>query len=481
MEKYRKIKRIGIGSFGQALLVQSVVDRKCYVMKIINVGNMDKKQKQDALNEVRVLKAMRHPYIITYRESFMDKKFLCIVMDYADGGDMYKKIEFQKKISKLMPENQLLDWFVQMALAIKHIHDNKILHRDLKTQNIFMTSTGEIKIGDFGIARVLQHTYDWAKTAIGTPYYLSPEICQEMPYNQKSDVWSLGCILYEMVTLRHAFDSNSMKGLVLKILRGNYPEIPSHYSQDLKDLISEMLIKDPAKRPSIRKIVEKDFLWSRISQLLTNTVAKHEFSDTFLKKHIVPYSENKENDDESESSKKSTKKSSKKKYPDEESSIDKKTEEFKLDTSIAKEKSPILKESQRNQGFKGYFNYKKAQKSTKTKEYEETKENIEDDSGYEEKEAAIQKFLQGLPGVTATDSQSYRIEALRVYLEENLGETSFIAAYKHLMNMSEGNEDVEDEIEGILGEHKMKFCPLIYQLIVCEDTYYNRNVKSTQR
>jgi NIMA (never in mitosis gene a)-related kinase len=81
-----------------------------------------------------------------------------------------------------------------------------------------------------------------------------------MPYNQKSDVWSLGCILYEMVTLRHAFDSNSMKGLVLKILRGNYPEIPSHYSQDLKDLISEMLIKDPAKRPSIRKIVEKDFL-----------------------------------------------------------------------------------------------------------------------------------------------------------------------------------------------------------------------------
>jgi len=86
------------------------------------------------------------------------------------------KIEFQKNVSKLMPENQLLDWFVQMALAIKHIHDNKILHRDLKTQNIFMTSNQEIKIGDFGIARVLQHTYDCAKTAIGTPYYLSPEI-----------------------------------------------------------------------------------------------------------------------------------------------------------------------------------------------------------------------------------------------------------------------------------------------------------------
>lgn len=340
------------------------------------------KQKQDALNEVRVLKAMRHPYIITYRESFMDKKFLCIVMDYADGGDMYKKIEFQKKISKLMPENQLLDWFVQMALAIKHIHDNKILHRDLKTQNIFMTSDGEIKIGDFGIARVLQHTYDCAKTAIGTPYYLSPEICQEMPYNQKSDVWSLGCILYEMVTLRHAFDSNSMKGLVLKILRGTYPEIPSHYSQDLKDLISEMLIKDPARRPSIRKVVEKSFLAPRISQLLSNTVAKHEFSDTFLKKHLLPCSEEKENDEESERSKKSSSKFDSQVPVTDPSVLGKYINLNQLDTSIAKEKSPVLKESQRNQGFKSYFKSKNAQKSAKgVKEYEETKEEISEVQG----------------------------------------------------------------------------------------------------
>lgn len=186
-------------------------------------------------------------------------------------------------------EDQILDWFVQMGLAIKHIHDRKILHRDLKTQNIFMTQTNQIKIGDFGIARVLQHTYDCAQTAIGTPYYLSPEICQEKPYNQKSDIWSLGCILYEMVTLRHAFDANSMKGLVLKILRGTYPAIPSNYSQDLKDLIADMLIKDPAKRPSMRKILEKEFLSRRISKLLTSTIAKSEFSATFLKKHITPY------------------------------------------------------------------------------------------------------------------------------------------------------------------------------------------------
>jgi hypothetical protein len=149
----------------------------------------------------------------------------------------------------------------------------------------------------------------------------------------------------------------------------------------------------------------------------------------------------------------------------------------------------VLKEIQKNQGFKGFFKYKKAQKSTKNKDYEESKDEIVDDksdddandSGYEEpaNKMAIQKFLQKLPGVTATDSQSYRIEALRVYLEEKLGETSFIAAYKHYINISDVNDDVDAEIEGILGPKKVQFTPLIYQLIVCEDTYYNRELKTS--
>ena len=165
------------------------------------------------------------------------------------------------------------------------MHDRKILHRDLKTQNIFLTSKGEIKIGDFGIARVLQSTYDYAQTAIGTPYYLSPEICQEKPYNQKSDIWSLGCILYEIITLKHAFDATSMKALVFKILRGTYPEIPKMYSQELRDLIAEMLTKEPEKRPSIKKILEKDFLASRIPKLVSNTLNNRgDMSHTILKK-----------------------------------------------------------------------------------------------------------------------------------------------------------------------------------------------------
>lgn len=162
-----------------------------------------------------------------------------------------------------------------MALAMNYVHDKKILHRDLKTQNIFLTSKGDIKIGDFGIARVLQHTYDCANTAIGTPYYLSPEICQEKPYNQKSDIWSLGCIFYEIATLNHAFDAQNMKGLIQKILKGSYPPLPEVYSPDLKKLLSEMLIKDPNKRPSIRKILEMPFMKAKINELFSSTIKIH--------------------------------------------------------------------------------------------------------------------------------------------------------------------------------------------------------------
>ena len=106
-------------------------------------------------------------------------------MDFADGGDLYAKIAQRKKLGKLFPEEQIVTWFLQMALALKHIHTRRILHRDLKTQNIFLTSKNEVKIGDFGIARILQHTYDLVKTAIGTPYYLSPEICHALRAGQR--------------------------------------------------------------------------------------------------------------------------------------------------------------------------------------------------------------------------------------------------------------------------------------------------------
>ncbi|VEL16238.1 unnamed protein product [Protopolystoma xenopodis] len=146
---------------------------------------------------------MYHPNIVKYCVSFEEENgCLHIVMEYCNGGDLYSKINAQKGI--LFSEDQVMDYFVQISLGLKHIHDRMILHRDIKSQNIFLTKDDRIKLGDFGIAKVLNSTLDLARTCIGTPYYLSPEICENKPYNNKSDIWALGCVLYEMATLKHA-------------------------------------------------------------------------------------------------------------------------------------------------------------------------------------------------------------------------------------------------------------------------------------
>merc|ERR1719401_1616714 len=166
-------------------------------------------------------------------------------MDYADGGDVHMEIKRQN--GRLIPEVQVLEWFVQTCFALKHVHERKVLHRDLKTQNIFLMATGQIKLGDFGIARVLDATKDYAKTMVGTPYYLSPEIIEDRPYDFKSDVWSCGVVLYEMATLKHPFDADSLVILATKILKENYPDPDASYSEELQELVRSMLCKDASK------------------------------------------------------------------------------------------------------------------------------------------------------------------------------------------------------------------------------------------
>ncbi|XP_078004456.1 serine/threonine-protein kinase Nek1 isoform X4 [Phascolarctos cinereus] len=289
MDKYCKLQKIGEGSFGKAILVKSREDYKQYVIKEINISRMSSKEREESRREVEVLANMKHPNIVLYRESFEENGSLYIVMDYCEGGDLYKRINAQKGV--LFPEDQILDWFVQICLALKHVHDRKILHRDIKSQNIFLTKDGIIQLGDFGIARVLNSTLELSQTCIGTPYYLSPEICENKRYNNKSDIWALGCVLYEMCTLKHAFEAGSMKNLVLKIISGSFPPVSLHYSYDLRSLLSHLFKRNPRERPSVNSILEKSFIAKRIEKFLTPELIAEEFSHRAFHKygaHPVP-------------------------------------------------------------------------------------------------------------------------------------------------------------------------------------------------
>ncbi|EAO00209.1 putative protein kinase [Trypanosoma cruzi] len=262
MSKYRNVKSIGKGSFGEAVLVRSKTDGKRYVVKAIESASMTSKEKRDVQNEIRILSAVNHPNIIRYHEHFEDGTLIFIIMEYADGGDLNSRIKEAKKQDPLRPfePKLVMFWFLQICMALKYLHDNHILHRDMKTANIFLTSRNVVKLGDFGISTVLQNTLACAKTVCGTPYYFSPELCQNRPYNNKSDVWALGVVLYELLTLQRPFNAKSLKELLKKILVGQYDPIPSSVPGEMRGLCAALLQVNPVQRPSINRILESSFI-----------------------------------------------------------------------------------------------------------------------------------------------------------------------------------------------------------------------------
>lgn len=264
---YVELRKIGEGSFGKALLVQAD-DGSKLVCKLVDVSQASTKETQDAIKEGRLLAAFKHPYIVRYRENFIDNGWLCILMDYCEGGDLSRQIENAKKQRQPIAENQVLRWMAQALLALKYIHDKHVLHRDLKSSNFFLSRSNNLKMGDFGIAKVLSCTAACARTQIGTPYYLSPEVCQEKPYAWPSDIWAMGCIMYELCERKVPFDASNISGLVQKICRGPTPEIQGRYDDFLKQLCKDMLSRSSSGRPSAETILQRPRMQSIVREML---------------------------------------------------------------------------------------------------------------------------------------------------------------------------------------------------------------------
>ncbi|XP_078208201.1 serine/threonine-protein kinase Nek3 isoform X5 [Callithrix jacchus] len=233
---------------------------------------------------------MKHPNIVAFKECFEAEGHLYIVMEYCDGGDLMQKIKQQK--GKLFPEDMILNWFTQMCLGVNHIHKKRVLHRDIKSKNIFLTQNGKVKLGDFGSARLLSTPMAFACTYVGTPYYVPPEIWENLPYNNKSDIWSLGCILYELCTLKHPFQANSWKNLILKICQGSIRPLPSHYSYELQFLVKLMFKRNPSHRPSATTLLSRGILAQLVQKCLSPEVVM-EYGEQVLEeiktsKHNTP-------------------------------------------------------------------------------------------------------------------------------------------------------------------------------------------------
>jgi serine/threonine protein kinase len=274
---------LGKGSYGAAYRARRIRDGVVCAVKRVCMDGMSADDLRETLNEVKVLQSLHHPFVIEMQTCFLTSRHLNIVMPLADCGDLSSFIKSQ---GSAMAETDVLILFTQICCALKHVHDRKILHRDIKSANILLCTGArgnlEAKLADFGIARVLHGTMELASTAVGTPYYMSPELCKNESYDAKSDVWALGCLLYEMCTQKNPFTGVNFSGLALKILRGKYPPLPPSYSRHMSILVAMMLEVDANKRPSVAHILKLPFIASLLPRVLDKEILRREFSHTVL-------------------------------------------------------------------------------------------------------------------------------------------------------------------------------------------------------
>jgi len=220
---YEWLRQLGRGQYGTAHLVRGKGGNA--VAKLVLLDNMNDRDRTLSLQEVEVLRRLRHPNIVRHHASWRSRSgsvefdsddILVNIMEFCAGVDLCMWLQSKSGAEEHLVEHTILRLFGQMICGIQYIHQHKILHRDLKSSNMLLDRDHQlVKIGDFGIARVLENTSEVAVTMLGTPYYMSPEVCRGEPYGEKSDMWSMGCVLYEMCVLRRAFEAQSLLGLCI--------------------------------------------------------------------------------------------------------------------------------------------------------------------------------------------------------------------------------------------------------------------------
>eukprot|EP00899_Mesostigma_viride_P018012 jgi/Mesvir1/26211/Mv02394-RA.1 len=250
---------IGSGKYSTVYRARKVSTGEVVALKKIMIFEiMDSNARADCINEVKILQSLNHPNIICYKESFLANNELNIVLEWAQAGDLTELIKKAQEEGRLIPEREIWKMFVQVCDAIRHMHAKRMMHRDIKPSNVFITTEGVVKLGDLGLSRFFSSKTAQAQSMVGTPYYMSPECIKGRPYDWSSDIWSLGCLLYEMRALRNPFYQEGLNYYTLgkAINNCSYPPLPEGTSENLQLLVRRMIQQDRKLRPNVDEIYQ---------------------------------------------------------------------------------------------------------------------------------------------------------------------------------------------------------------------------------
>lgn len=277
------LEKLGEGTYSIVYKVKRKADNKIYALKKVKLLSLNNKEKENALTEVRILASVNHPNVIAYKQAFLEEttSSLCIVMEYADDGDLLNKVQNCKKNNAFLEESELWEIFLQALQGLKALHSMRIMHRDIKSANVFLVKDGGVKLGDLNVAKVTKGGLVYTQT--GTPYYASPEVWKDQPYDFKSDIWSLGCVIYEAAALHPPFRAKDMKGLYRQVIKGEFPPLRPEYSLDLTELLGLLLKVNPLTRPSFEQILSLSLVKRRM-----NNTDSDQFEGKLLRTLHVP-------------------------------------------------------------------------------------------------------------------------------------------------------------------------------------------------
>ncbi|GAA5890408.1 hypothetical protein JCM8208_004860 [Rhodotorula glutinis] len=257
---------IGTGSFGIIRKVVRRHDGQVLARKELNYGRMDERDLKQLTEEVNILEKLgTNDHIVRYYERFVDKpsSMLYILMEYCAGGDLAGVITRCRKNGQSLPEDVVWTYLAQITLALHDCHSETdsqgrkkpvILHRDIKPENVFLDENHNLKLGDFGLSKAMEQAA-MTQTYVGTPYYMSPELINGQPYDVKSDIWALGCLIYELCAGHPPFhEARTQPELAVLIREGKIPELPKAYSPRLGQVVKAMLRQNPKQRPNTAQL-----------------------------------------------------------------------------------------------------------------------------------------------------------------------------------------------------------------------------------